>query len=171
MDALIGEKGIRRLAEMEHGRWNAERLARGWSYGEVKDVAIKQSPYIVSWLELPEHIKQYDYAAVRNWPEVFSAAGLEIYRLSEADTPGSNRRETLNMNYHPAPSMCLAVHSAHRRGRTDGEIGRKRPRPLGPSAHSRRCTFGPRRDDAHKQDNYLVSEPIRKFLLDLIGGG
>ena len=33
-----------RLAEMEHGRWNVERLLLGWRWAETKDVAKKLFP-------------------------------------------------------------------------------------------------------------------------------
>src|ERR1035437_2515003 len=46
MEEVLEEADLRRLAEMEHGRWNAERLSRGWKYAETKDVANKKSPYI-----------------------------------------------------------------------------------------------------------------------------
>ncbi|MGD0262411.1 MAG: RyR domain-containing protein [Verrucomicrobiota bacterium] len=91
MEEVIDEEEIRRLAEMEHGRWNAERLSRGWKYAETREVPNKRSPYIVPWTELPESIREYDYNIVRKWPRTFRAAGLEIYSLSEADAPVSKR--------------------------------------------------------------------------------
>jgi ppGpp synthetase/RelA/SpoT-type nucleotidyltranferase len=65
------------MAEIEHGRWNAERLMRGWTLGE-KDVEKKKSPYLVSWTELPDHIKEYDRNYVRAIPRVLAAFGYEI---------------------------------------------------------------------------------------------
>jgi hypothetical protein len=71
---------IELMAEMEHGRWNVERLRAGWKLG-LRDPAKKQTPYLVSWAELPEQVRQWDRDAVIVFPEVLSAAGLEIYRL------------------------------------------------------------------------------------------
>jgi ppGpp synthetase/RelA/SpoT-type nucleotidyltranferase len=71
---------VQRLAEMEHGRWNAERLAGGWRYGKEKDVNRKISPYLVPWSTLPEEIKEWDRQAVRNIPEFLARVGLEIVR-------------------------------------------------------------------------------------------
>jgi len=68
------------MAEIEHGRWNAERLLAGWRYGSTRDVETKTSPYLVSWSELPDAIREYDRKAVRDLPHVFAEVGLEVYR-------------------------------------------------------------------------------------------
>ena len=67
------------MAEMEHGRWNVERLMDGWGRGEQKDVWNKTSPYIVPWDNLDEAIKEYDRDAVSAFPEILKALGYEIY--------------------------------------------------------------------------------------------
>jgi len=67
------------LAEMEHGRWNTERLLEGWTYGEVKDEEKKKQPYLVSWRDLPDDVKKYDYQAVDDIPQQLADAGYEIY--------------------------------------------------------------------------------------------
>ena len=58
---------IERLAEMEHGRWNAERLDAGWTWGPVCKPAAKTSPYLVPWSDLSEDIRDYDGGFVRGW--------------------------------------------------------------------------------------------------------
>lgn len=68
------------LASIEHGRWNIERLAEGWTRGLVKDVAAKKSPYLVGWNKLPDEVKDWDRAAVKKIPECMAKARLEIYR-------------------------------------------------------------------------------------------
>ena len=86
MKAAIGQAGILQLAEMEHGRWNVERLMRGWRLAEKKDIAKKQSPFLVPWDDdqnLPANIKEYDFIAIEKLPQKFREAGLEIYRLDE----------------------------------------------------------------------------------------
>lgn len=70
---------IERLAEMEHDRWNAERLADGWTLGE-RDVLAKTSPYLVSWDELPEDVREWDREAVRRIPELLAGVRVEIRR-------------------------------------------------------------------------------------------
>lgn len=65
------------MSEMEHGRWNVERLLSGWTLGE-RDVERKTAPYLVSWAELPEEIREYDRQAVRAIPELLKAWGYEV---------------------------------------------------------------------------------------------
>jgi ppGpp synthetase/RelA/SpoT-type nucleotidyltranferase len=72
------KKEVELLAEMEHGRWNAERLLGGWTWGEKKDINRKTSPYLVSWSELPEGVREWDRATVRKIPEFLAKIGLEI---------------------------------------------------------------------------------------------
>ncbi len=79
----IGEfkaREVERMAEMEHGRWVAERLRAGWQYGPKRDKEKKTSPYLCAWADLPENIKDYDRKAVRDWPDVMKEAGLKIVR-------------------------------------------------------------------------------------------
>jgi len=68
------------LAEIEHGRWNAERLLEGWVWGEKKVLAKKTSPYLVSWAALPERIKEWDRETVRKIPAFLAKIKLEVRR-------------------------------------------------------------------------------------------
>jgi ppGpp synthetase/RelA/SpoT-type nucleotidyltranferase/chaperonin cofactor prefoldin len=80
----FSDKGeLNRMAEMEHGRWNLERIQEGWKRGEVKDADKKLSPYLVPWNELTEEVKQWDLDYVKRWPKDFQEAGIEIYKLEE----------------------------------------------------------------------------------------
>ncbi len=86
----VPDRGIRRarftddevevMAEMEHGRWNAERLAAGWRWGQRKDVARKISPYLVPWSDLSEEVRDLDRNTVRRIPEFLATVGIEIIR-------------------------------------------------------------------------------------------
>ena len=69
------------MAEMEHGRWNVERLRDGWRGGRPRDDATKIHDCIVPWCALPEDIKDYDRNAVRAFPQILAQAGLEVYRI------------------------------------------------------------------------------------------
>lgn len=71
---------VEHLAEIEHGRWNAERLRDGWRYGETKDVQRKISPYLISWRDLPEDVRRWDRAAVLEIPRLIAEVGLGIRR-------------------------------------------------------------------------------------------
>ncbi len=81
MESILGADRLNQLGEMEHGRWNVERLLLGWRYAETKDVAKKLSPYLVPWDQLSPEIREYDVGAIRSLPAKFREAGLEVYRL------------------------------------------------------------------------------------------
>jgi len=70
---------IERMAELEHGRWNIDRLRGGWRFGP-RDDQRQFHNCLVPWAELPENIKEYDRKAVRKFPEILAKAGLEVYR-------------------------------------------------------------------------------------------
>lgn len=48
------------LAEQVHEIWAKGRVREGWSYGERRDDAKKQTPCLVPYRELPEAEKAYD---------------------------------------------------------------------------------------------------------------
>jgi hypothetical protein len=74
------EDEIEVMAEMEHARWNDERLLDGWKWGERRDVAKKTSPYLVPWSELSDNVKELDRRTVRKIPEFLAKVGLEVRR-------------------------------------------------------------------------------------------
>jgi ppGpp synthetase/RelA/SpoT-type nucleotidyltranferase len=71
---------INLMAELEHGRWNIERLHDGWRPGHPRDDARKIHDCLVPWSELPDNIKQYDIDAVKAFPEILAKAKMEIRR-------------------------------------------------------------------------------------------
>jgi hypothetical protein len=71
---------VERLAEMEHARWNVERLSSGWRRGDEKDLEARTSPYLVSWVSLPERVKENDRQAIRAIPRLLAQVGLEVRR-------------------------------------------------------------------------------------------
>lgn len=83
------------MAELEHGRWNIERLQEGWRHHSHKDVAGRHSPSLVGWDDLPQERRDYDRKAIRDWPRIFAQAGLRITRLPDAPALLSRTRELL----------------------------------------------------------------------------
>jgi hypothetical protein len=72
---------VERMAEMEHGRWNVERLRDGWRYGKPRDDAKKVHDCLVPWSDSRlDVVRHYDRDAVRKFPETLAQAGLEIFR-------------------------------------------------------------------------------------------
>lgn len=78
--AHLLQSRIELLAELEHGRYTAERLLAGWTSG-VRDPARFLSPYLQPWTELSDEAKEYDREAVRDLPPVLAAHGLGVRPL------------------------------------------------------------------------------------------
>jgi ppGpp synthetase/RelA/SpoT-type nucleotidyltranferase len=74
------DEEVERMAELEHGRWNLDRLSDGWRFGRPRDDARKLHDCLVPWNELPEDIKKYDRIGVRAFPAILAKAGLEVRR-------------------------------------------------------------------------------------------
>ncbi len=68
------------LAEMEHGRWTADRLRSGWHWGPERDADAQISPHLVPWRQLPDEVREYDREFVRRIPTLLASVGLEIVR-------------------------------------------------------------------------------------------
>lgn len=68
------------LAILEHRRWLRERQKAGWRYGPAKDIARRQSPYLVPWEELPDRAKEWNRSAVRSIPNLLSSVNLAVVR-------------------------------------------------------------------------------------------
>jgi len=71
---------VEQMAEMEHGRWNVERLRSGWKYGRQKDEDKCISPFLRPWRGLPEKTKEWDREFVRRWPQLLAECGIQVSR-------------------------------------------------------------------------------------------
>jgi len=60
------------MAEMEHGRWNTEKLADGWRPGKKRNDEKKIHPSLVPWKDLPESEKDKDRKYAREIPVVLA---------------------------------------------------------------------------------------------------
>ena len=67
------------LAELEHGRFTAERLLSGWTR-EVRDPARFVSPHLVPWPQLSEEAKAYDREVMLDLPPVLASRDWECVR-------------------------------------------------------------------------------------------
>lgn len=76
----FADNDIEIMAEMEHARWNVERLLDGWRWSDVRDSTKKTSPYLVGWIDLPEHVREWDRETVRKIPEFLARVGIEVRR-------------------------------------------------------------------------------------------
>jgi len=71
---------VEQMAELEHGRWNIERLREGWRFGTSRDNAKKIHNCLVAWTELPYDIREYDRNSIHAIPDILAKAGLEVFR-------------------------------------------------------------------------------------------
>jgi ppGpp synthetase/RelA/SpoT-type nucleotidyltranferase len=75
------------MAEIEHGRWNMERLLEGWVFGPVKDQEKKISPYLIAWRDLPNDIQKFDRDVVARIPERLARFGFDVGPPGSSATP------------------------------------------------------------------------------------
>lgn len=73
------KKEVEMLGKMEHFRWNAEKYLNDWVLGPDREKL--QSPYLVTWEELSEEIREYDREAVRNMPSILKSGGFGVYKV------------------------------------------------------------------------------------------
>lgn len=67
-----------RIAENVHDVWAQGRIKEGWSYGEKRDDAKKQTPCLVPYAELPEEEKEYDRNTAMETVKLILSLGYEI---------------------------------------------------------------------------------------------
>lgn len=77
------------LAEMEHGRYDCERLSAGWELGRTRQVSRLVSPYLTPWRDLDERVRQWDRDAVRAIDGALRKAGWGV--AAEAPSQGESR--------------------------------------------------------------------------------
>ncbi len=78
-DFAFTDAEIEDLARMEHRRWSAERLLRGWQPGK-RDDDRRLHPDLKPFEDLDEDGREKDRDAVRAIPDVLALAGLSIVR-------------------------------------------------------------------------------------------
>ena len=71
------------IAENVHEVWAAGRIAEGWTYGDVRDDAKKQTPCLVPYSELPESEKEYDRNTALETLKLIVALGYKIEKVEE----------------------------------------------------------------------------------------
>jgi len=96
----FSKEEVELLSELEHGRWNAERLLDGWRYGKVKNAEKKINPSLVPYAELADWIKEYDRIAVRSFPELLAKNGMKISRKENHAEIFAKTKALLSSKFH-----------------------------------------------------------------------
>lgn len=84
---------LERLAESEHNRWMAERMADGWTYGPVRDSDARKNPMLRPWTELRPEEQRFNLESVKAWPEMLAHIGFRIERSGSAPARSGNLDE------------------------------------------------------------------------------
>lgn len=78
--AFTGDE-VEVLSRMEHLRWCADRVLKGWTWAKERDDARRLHPSLIPWAELDEVERDKDRSTVRNIPELMRMAGRRIVRV------------------------------------------------------------------------------------------
>jgi hypothetical protein len=89
------DKEVEKLAELEHLRWNEERIAEGWKFGPIKNKDQKITPWLIPYDQLPEEMKEFDRDPVRNIPALLARIDLKVVRVKE--TAGTGEKIFLSL--------------------------------------------------------------------------
>jgi hypothetical protein len=76
------EKDLLMLGEMEHERFNAERLQRQWRMGP-RNGKQRTTPFLVPWRDLTQEWRDVDTVMVECVPGILEGAGWRIYRMQD----------------------------------------------------------------------------------------
>lgn len=66
------------MAEHKHNVWAFERIKQGWTYGPIRDDALKTHPCLVPYHELPEMEKEIDLMESIDIIKFIQNLGFEI---------------------------------------------------------------------------------------------
>lgn len=71
------------IAENAHDIWARARMDEGWSYGAVRDDALKTHPDLVPYAQLPDSEKHYDRIMAMNTLRLVRRLGFDITNRNE----------------------------------------------------------------------------------------
>lgn len=67
-----------KIAENVHDVWAVGRIKDGWTFGEKRDDAKKETPCLVPYCELPEEEKKYDRDTATQTIKLILSLGYKI---------------------------------------------------------------------------------------------
>ena len=68
------------IAKNVHDVWAQNRIAEGWTYGPVRNDALRQTPCLVPYEDLPEEEKAYDRNTALSTLRFIMTLGYSIVR-------------------------------------------------------------------------------------------
>ena len=71
---------VEQMAKNVHEVWAQSRTEQGWTYGEVRNDALKQHPCLIPYEELPEVEKVYDRDTAIETLKLICKLGFRISR-------------------------------------------------------------------------------------------
>ena len=71
------------LAELEHERWNAERLQNQWYQGK-RNAEERTSPFLIPWRDLDKKWQNVDREMVKSYPTILPD-NYKIYRIGKVE--------------------------------------------------------------------------------------
>ncbi|EJX07207.1 RyR domain-containing protein [gut metagenome] len=69
---------VEALAKNVHENWALGRMKEGWTWGPVRNDALKQHPCLVAYEQLPDSEKDYDRATAMETLKLITQLGFEI---------------------------------------------------------------------------------------------
>lgn len=81
------DREVEALARMEHERWLKEREEQGWRHGPKRDDALKTTPHLLPYDDLPSEVKETSRAQVRCIPTWLARAGFALQRKAQEAGP------------------------------------------------------------------------------------
>ncbi|MCQ2296889.1 MAG: Ryanodine receptor Ryr [Bacteroidales bacterium] len=69
---------VEQLAKNVHEVWAQGRISEGWTFGPVRNDALKQHPCLIPYEELPESEKNYDRETAMTTIKLLIKLGYEL---------------------------------------------------------------------------------------------
>ena len=71
---------VEQIARNVHDVWAQGRLDEGWTYGPVRDDALKHHPCLVDYDDLPDSEREYDRATALGTLKLITKFGFRIVK-------------------------------------------------------------------------------------------
>ncbi len=81
---------IQFLATEHHESWCNAKLSQGWTYGKQRIDELKQHPYLISFTELPEDQKKYNYDSCEEYLRLLDLYFLKKHNALKEETNAKN---------------------------------------------------------------------------------